>query len=473
MRAPVLAAGLALLVVLPWLSRRFVGDRPSALLAWLLALSPSLVLFARIARPYAPVVFLGGVAVLGFYRWWSATAGDGRGGAVVYAVTAPLAVYFHLGAAPFVAAPMLFAVADGVVRRIDRRRWLELVGVGGGAAGVLAVLLLPARRSLLEVLSAKSGASTWSWSIVPPVAELLAGSSRAWVAVVFWLLVLLGLGFLVRRRSRFAAYSMTLVAAQMAGLWLLAPFGIFSPLIVERYLLVAWPLVALWLAEALAAVWPRSEAAASSPAWRRRAAMGASVVFLAGLLLVGPLATVEFRRSSFVHHDDFLSFVRNPAHLEGGALPDVYRRLATDEDPGALIEFPFRPAWRFARAPYLFQRVHGRRVLVSSLDRLLCDPQLALSSNVCPRPPSFLASPARFLVVHLDIQREEDAVAGVRRAIDQRWPRRWQVHREAGERMAAALRSQWGAPDLETDGVLVWDLARVRQQHGPSSNGIN
>lgn len=486
LRAPVLASGLAVIVVLPWLARRIVGDRAALLLVWLLALSPSMVLFGRIVRPYAPVVLLGGVAVLGFYRWWS---GGGRGGAVAYALLAPLAVYFHLGAAPLVAAPIVFAAADGALRREARRRWLELASVAVVALGLLFALLLPARTSLLEVLAQKGGASSWSWSIVPPVLELLAGTPRPWVAAVVWLLAVAGWILLARRHARFAAYSGVLVAAQVTGLWALAPFGVFSPLIVERYLLVAWPLVALWVAAALAAAWPATcpaTALASLPGaapdswpWRRWAALAGSVVLLAGVFLAGPLATGEFGASSFVHHDDFLSFDRPTAHLatpsSDEALADVYRRLAPSDPAaaeGALIEYPFRPVWRFARAPYLYQRWHRRRVLVSTLEPPLCDPRLDLATHVCPRPASFLDAPARFLVVHLDLEHEEEAVTGVRKALDVRRPRRWQIHREAALRMARTLRQRWGAPDLEGGGVLVWDLDRVRQERGLPRLGI-
>src|SRR3954470_22007048 len=51
-RLPMLLCGILALLVLPWIVARRVGPRVGHLFAWLLALSPLLVLYSRIARPY-------------------------------------------------------------------------------------------------------------------------------------------------------------------------------------------------------------------------------------------------------------------------------------------------------------------------------------------------------------------------------------------------------------------------------------
>ena len=71
LRLPGMAAGLLSLVVLPALVARFVGARGAALFAWVLALSPALVLYSRIARSYLPVILLGTLGSWAFFAWWT------------------------------------------------------------------------------------------------------------------------------------------------------------------------------------------------------------------------------------------------------------------------------------------------------------------------------------------------------------------------------------------------------------------
>src|SRR5262245_53298440 len=103
LRLPVLLSGLVLVPVLALLVRGLVGARVSCAFAWLLALSPMLVLYGRILRSYGPVVVLALVAVLAFRRWLEHGR---RADALLYSFLAPVAAYFHLVSAVFVAAPL-------------------------------------------------------------------------------------------------------------------------------------------------------------------------------------------------------------------------------------------------------------------------------------------------------------------------------------------------------------------------------
>src|SRR5262249_53321610 len=76
LRPPALLCGLAAL----WWSPEAFGRgaeggeslpvRVVELQRWLMALSPALVLYSRIARSYLPMVLFSFLAVAGFWRWW-------------------------------------------------------------------------------------------------------------------------------------------------------------------------------------------------------------------------------------------------------------------------------------------------------------------------------------------------------------------------------------------------------------------
>jgi hypothetical protein len=68
-RLPSLIAGLAAIAALPWLAAPWLGRRATIAFAWLLAISPMLVFYSRIVRPYLPGVVGAVIAVLLFFRW--------------------------------------------------------------------------------------------------------------------------------------------------------------------------------------------------------------------------------------------------------------------------------------------------------------------------------------------------------------------------------------------------------------------
>ena len=65
-RLPMLLAGLLALLVLPGVAAARLDRRVGHLFAWLVALSPLLVLYSRIARPYLPIVLFGFAATAAF-----------------------------------------------------------------------------------------------------------------------------------------------------------------------------------------------------------------------------------------------------------------------------------------------------------------------------------------------------------------------------------------------------------------------
>ena len=150
LRLPVLASGLLALVALPLLARRRLPPAGLPLYCALLAGSPLLILYSRVARSYMPATLLGFAAALAFDRWWAAdedgdapaaparspgrasgtaasTAGAPRargatGWAAAYVALAALAVWFHLGTAPLAVAPLVFAAAELGLAALGPRR---------------------------------------------------------------------------------------------------------------------------------------------------------------------------------------------------------------------------------------------------------------------------------------------------------------------------------------------------------------
>jgi hypothetical protein len=457
-RLPVLLCGLAALLVIPWAFREKLEPAEVQLLGWLVAFSPGLVLYSRIARSYLPMVLAGFGAVMAFEAWWRTRRWRA---AAAYLLLAGLAVWLHLGAAPLVAAPFLFALADLVPPR--REGWwrglLALAGMGTALAAVLTLFLLPARPSLERLVAAKRHTPTVPLASLFDVLQLQAGTGSGLLAGLFWAVALAGLVLLLRDRPRLGAYTLTVAAGQAAGLALLAPAGMANPVVLNRYLLPVLPFVLLWVAHALGRPWVKGGGCLETAAQRNAARF-----FILLLLWAGPLRQAGFRQSSFLHHNDFVSFYAPLATMAPPSVPGFYRRLA-DLPGGAVVEYPWPTEWRFGRSFYVYQRLHGRRVLVSAPFDLPRDPRLAFRNEVAPEPAALLASPARYLIVHLRLPAEEERV----RSSSERFPEApmnaevRRRYRQAGVELARRLTRDWGEPDVDDGEIRVWDLERLRQ----------
>ncbi|HEY6324738.1 MAG TPA: hypothetical protein VJA16_24595 [Thermoanaerobaculia bacterium] len=480
LRLPVLASGLAALVLLPLLVRRRLPPGAWTFFGALVATSPLLVLYSRIARSYMPATLLSFAAVMAFDCWWTpvragsparasgARAADARRGtaaAIAYVVLAALAMWFHLGTAPIVVAPLLFGAGELALGRESRGwPWRRLAALGAAAAGLAAgcaLFLVPAYPSLARLIAAKRQpqevpAATW-WGVLQLQAGARAGQRLP--ALLFWAAALAGLAVLLRRRRRLGIYLLALVLAQVLGILALSPLGLARLQVLDRYLLPALPVVLLWVAAGLADPWwPRQGRLGRAGQW-----LGAAGLVLAWLS-AGPFADAGFRASSFMHHNDMVAFALPRATAPPGGVPRPY--LALGGPPGStIVELPWPPVWDFGRCFYVYQEVHGLRVRVAAAAGAPPAERLRLRNRVSAEPAALLASGARWVVVHRDLAMEEERLelpAGA--PPPRRMPPSLAAELAAmGERSAARFAAAWGPPAFADAAVAVWDLARVRK----------
>lgn len=456
-RAPMVVSGLLLLGGAPLAARAAFGRGTAVIFAWLLAISPPLVLYTRIARPYAPMVLLAWGAILAFARW---RAHGGRLAAALYPLLGAGAIYFHLGAAPIVAAPLAWAGLRALAAK-DSAGLLRTLGMAAALGVATALPILPAWPSFWELLSSKSNGALLSGEPLLRTLALQAGTGSWAVAALFWALAVGGAGALLRRERARASFVLVLVGAHVASFAVMQPRFGDVPIVANRYLLVALPGVLLCVAFAL------ERLRARAPAW-----VGAPSIVLVLLLLFasGPLARAEYYQSPFVHHSAFLSYDPAAEPLEAPSIPAVYERLREADAPGPVLELPWTPVWDLGRSLVLYQRLHRREVVVAPVPRMLEDPRLELRNLAPPEPAALRRSRARFAVLHRSLMAEEMRVGG-RRMYDARAMRRraleaLQPLRRVGSRLEARLRRAWGPPRYEGERVLAWDLEAVRRRHG-------
>jgi hypothetical protein len=286
MRLPMLACGIALIVVLPAMVWRPLGAPTALVFGALLALCPLLVVYSRTARPYMPALLLVYVAHWAFHRWWG---GDGAGcaglayGVCAVAVTWLLPVMGPLAFSPLLwAAPRLWRM-PAPERARAAGRWL-LLALGSGIPA-LALLLPPLVMD--PGIAIRSGHHVPSWQSFVGVAYVWLGTPSPAVVLACLAAALGGAG-VVWRAWRPTAATMGVGLVLMAALIFVArPVFVLYALALGRYLLPGLPLLLLCIAAGVVR-WGHAAARwLPGPAWARPAA----AVTPAGLVLGGLIAS--------------------------------------------------------------------------------------------------------------------------------------------------------------------------------------
>jgi mannosyltransferase len=246
MRWPQLAAGIATLLLFPWYVARRIGRAAALVFAALLAISPLLYFFSRMARPYALTLLLVWVAYFAFRRYADAAASRWPA-AALYAASATVAAWLHPVVAPFVVAPFVPAAwrcLRGAADAERRRRIARLALLALAAAVPMAALLLPPLIAHPESLRLKSGVDLPNGDTLVGVWYLWFGTGASWVVLLAGALALVGLPSIWRRlpEAPSAVAGIALTALAIVGT---RPAWIQNPLTFARYLLPVLPLLLL------------------------------------------------------------------------------------------------------------------------------------------------------------------------------------------------------------------------------------
>lgn len=346
---PSILCATAGLLLFPVLVARLAGRTAAVFFAWLLALSPCVIFYSRIVRPYSMVLFFGFLALLCLALW--TRAGKPRL-LLAYALSGFVAIYFH----PYAALPVLAPLAALFLLALCRRRtkadapWISapaLVAAGALLAALALVFLGPAHWKnpwWLHVQGVSHATRAGLWEFL----SLLAGTRFAVSKLAFAALVAGGLGLWLKREFRVGV----LFAAAGAAFALLLAFGtqdgMHAAIQLARYNLVLFPAAMFLAASALDALLARGLPRLGLPA---RTALG--LLPIAGLLAGSPLGRTFDLPNNFMHHsafqDSYAAFDDSQSRLRLlTPLPQMpkerlhpwYFAAAADPTVPGLVEYP-------------------------------------------------------------------------------------------------------------------------------------
>lgn len=346
---PSVLCGIAGLLLFPWLISRLAGRTVAVFFSWLLAISPCVIFYSRILRPYSMVLFFGFLALLCLALWTRA----GRPRLLLaYALTGFAAIYFHLYAALPVLAPLggLFLFALFRRRANESAPWISakaLVGAGALMAALVLLFLGPAHFQnpwWAHVLARDHVTAHGLWEFL----SLLAGTRFAVAKLVFAALVAGGLCGWIQKEFPVGLLFASVWAAFCLLLMFATQEGMQAAIQIARYDIVLFPVAMLLAATALAALVARLPSG-FPPAVRT----GLGLLPIAGLLAGSPLWRTFALPNNFMHHSAFqdsyapFDWARSRKRaltplpqMPRERIPAFYAQLAADPAVPGIVEYP-------------------------------------------------------------------------------------------------------------------------------------
>jgi hypothetical protein len=445
LRLPMWLAGVLALGIFPALVRQEQSRRTTVLFAWLLAFSPILVFYSRMARPYMDAILLGFVAVLAFRHWFETGR---RAAAAVYVVCTALTGWLLIVFLPFVLGPFLFYGVPALLRRRagDLAR-LARMGIAT-VVGLGIPLGLPLWHSLGDLTSKAQATSVHEvWGVLPVALRGLLCGANTPLAIFLTVFLLYGWATARRRRDEISMedYLAFLSILHLAAVLIVGPAGLWRLTVLGRYLIPLIPCGLLLVAAGLGRAFERS------PLVSGCLGVGAVLWVIVGSGLTRIPDAPEAFATFFIEQRALARthrLTRNPAVMMSPFYEDLARLPPRSRVIAEL------PGHAYAGPGANYQRTHRQEVVLGRLEEL-CD--MGVWLGMPARVPGLnLRS-----LVHMDAP-ETVTRRGVSHAVVHRRPLeelhgRWPKEAEMGaciERMTEI----YGAPVYEDEAVVVYEV---------------
>jgi hypothetical protein len=381
LRLPSLLLGLLCLFFGPVLAKSIIGKRSSVILSLLIAISPILVFYSRLSRPYSAVASLGFLSILFAARWMQ--SGKLREG-IGFAVCGVLAVYWHIFAAiaiGTVAASMLITSIWGKIHstKTNSPSWqkisitLTIMGITG------AILILPALvNSMQESMSVVAGQHSIHFSSLLRSASLFAGTANPVISTLFWILFITGIISLWQKNKWLTGTIIMCFPLQILALMLVRPHSCHVGIVLVRYSIILVPMALLLVAYGLQSI---LTALINNNSIKPVVGWTIISAFIIILFLTGPLPRILTTPNNFTNHG---VFQHNYGQLDWSKSfdseftpPDLpiitiirteelsgfYRFLREHNNKRPIIEYPMMVGDHF-NPHYFYQWYHQHPVII-------------------------------------------------------------------------------------------------------------
>lgn len=253
LRAPIILSGVLSLIVFPVFVAKMFNRRTTVIFSFLLAMSPVLVFYSRMSRPYGIVVALSFVSFFSLLFWIN--NGKHRF-AFMYIATAVLAIYFHLYALLSVLTPLGIVFIFKIFQRqtnhyqksvLIKPNATKLFGAGITILASLGVLILPAHIQNLWWMH-RLGYDRMTFETITNYVSLISGTSNYILIVLFLLMFVTGLLTAFREKTIFAISIIVIIAIYFIMMSISHQEGSHAAIQAVRYSISIIPFVLILVA---------------------------------------------------------------------------------------------------------------------------------------------------------------------------------------------------------------------------------
>ncbi len=237
MRWPMMLFGLVSLLGFSFYIKKHFNWTVTLIFALLIATSPLLIHYSRIARPYAITLFLVYFNIVLFYQYYQGSRNTFFIG-FMYALSAALALWLHLIVGFFLVAPFVVEFVKLWLLQQDNKvkKIVKLLYLGIPTLILMLVLILPPLLNDMDTLSSKSGTNLPTSDTLLGFLYLSYGTSSSLLVIVFSVLTLIALPTVIKKSdvgvNIIVGFLLTLLA-----IYLVQPVWVQIPITFTRYLL--------------------------------------------------------------------------------------------------------------------------------------------------------------------------------------------------------------------------------------------
>ena len=388
LRMPIIISGVLSLILFPVFVAKLFNRRTTVIFSFFLAISPVLVFYSRMSRPYGIVVLLSFVSFFSLLFW--VNSGKHRF-AFLYIFTAVLSIYFHLYALVLVLTPLGIVFIFKIIQRYSNHNQISvlimpnatsLFGAGFTIFSLLCVLILPAHIQNLWWLH-RLGYDRMNFETIVNYASILSGTSNNILITIFLLMFLIGLLTAFREKTIFAISIIVIIAVYFFLMSLSRQEGSHAAIQAIRYSISIIPfilvLVAFGLDRILCYFNPLIETSR----------IGLILIYLIpsalliNLFTFGPLLSTYQSPNNFTNHsafqDSYNSHVwtysrhrdLSPGYLmKKENISKFYFSLSKQSGIHKIIEYPMLMGDNF-NLHYYYQHFHKKNILVGFSPNLI------------------------------------------------------------------------------------------------------
>jgi len=416
MRMPTFLAGVGLIIVVPLFIRNILGQPTAIVCAFFVAISPVLINYSRIARPYSIAVLLVMISIWAFYRWLFDRE---KKWAILFVVSSILGIYFHLLCAPAILGILLFGLVECFINPAivnDKSRMLAILAMGLVVLLVVGVLFAAPFWNSSHLLLRKAANGHVSALTLKRALVLLFGVGNHMLLLSMVIGTICGSIILFKRNRSLAFMVIIVVGVQITSICVLLPAKVQYFHIFARYNLWLLPLFLICISTTLTSIrFPEAFHLKSYPG------VLISAIFISLLFFTGPIPKTYHRPNNFLNSNIFTDIEIAPEFsrfkLNSGPISTFYKNMGKSNEDFSIVETPWYFMNPYNRLP-IYQSYHKKNVIIGFVSAIVqrytkSDFSLANSDkysfrhflNVAKKE-KLKGKKIRYIILHKDIQNE-------------------------------------------------------------------